>query len=304
MQPGKAVAKQQSSLSVSKGNYFLENKEQITDQYGVPRKDIDFRLVGNGVSLFIGSGHMHYQWYAADDTSSAEDLPRQVNMYRMDVLLVGANMHATATKEKLQHYFEHYYVTGKDITVGSYERITYKNIYPNIDWVLYIKNGIAEYDFVIRPGGKVSDIQIAYDGATDIQILTNGCLRTTTPLGYVEEQAPIAFDGTNKVVTSRFALHNNVISFTTAPYEGKLTIDPSIDWGTYLGGLLYDQVYFSTCDDSGYVYVTGSTASVANIATTGSYQNTYGGGTGTSSYLGDGFVSKFNKTGACLWSTY
>src|SRR5688572_29963315 len=41
---------------------FVENKGQITDQYNNTRSDIDARLSGSGVNIFIGKGAIHYQW--------------------------------------------------------------------------------------------------------------------------------------------------------------------------------------------------------------------------------------------------
>jgi hypothetical protein len=50
-------------------------------------------------------------------------------------------------------------------------------------------------------------------------------------------------------------------------------------------------------DGSGNVFLVGYTASTSGISTTGSYQETYGGG-------GDAFVVKFNSNGVRQWGTY
>ena len=42
--------------------------------------------------------------------------------------------------------------------------ITYKNVYPNIDVRYYTANGILKYDFIINPGGDVSNIAMYFDG--------------------------------------------------------------------------------------------------------------------------------------------
>ncbi len=71
-------------------------------------------------------------------------------------------------------------------------------------------------------------------------------------------------------------------------------------WGTYYGGSGDDNAGFCTIDASGNVYLVGYTASNIGtvIATVGSHQPTYGGG----SY--DGFLAKFNTNGIRQWGTY
>src|SRR5690606_1922367 len=145
---------------------FVENKGQITDQYGQPRPDIDFRLSSGNVNVFIGYGHIHYQWSAAafpnNIPSVFEGKDRlvpdrtDIDIYRMDVQLLGARQNGLLQREGLQPYIENYYVpqVGSDGTVAkSYQKIVYKEVYPNIDWELYIKDGKLEQDFVVHPGG-------------------------------------------------------------------------------------------------------------------------------------------------------
>lgn len=45
------------------GTVFIENKGQVTDQYGTARSDIDFKITAaSGLNIFIGKGRLHYQW--------------------------------------------------------------------------------------------------------------------------------------------------------------------------------------------------------------------------------------------------
>jgi hypothetical protein len=116
---------QQSSL------LFIENKGQIVDQHGKHRKDIDFKLEGKGLNVFVGDGQLHYQFAKQED--------EQTKSYRLDVTLVGANKHAELITEEKQDYYENYYLAQcpDGAVAHSYRRITYKNVYPNIDWILY-----------------------------------------------------------------------------------------------------------------------------------------------------------------------
>lgn len=67
-------------------------------------------------------------------------------------------------------------------------------------------------------------------------------------------------------------------------------------WGTYYGELSNDYGKSVACDQSGNVYLTGSTGSTINISTPGCHQFTCG--------VTDGFLVKFNNAGVRLWGTY
>ena len=122
-----------SAAKSSRALLFIENKGQITDQNKQERKDIDFKLEGGGVSIFVGAGQIHYQWYQY--MGKPGDSNMQVNAYRMDVRLIGANPDAPLQKEEANSYYENYYSPRLQdgVTAKSYRRMVYKNVYPQID---------------------------------------------------------------------------------------------------------------------------------------------------------------------------
>jgi len=280
---------------------FIENKGQITDQFGNSRHDVNYRVGGSGLNMFIGGGQLHYQWAAPAVQYGADK--QQVSLYRMDVTLVGADPQAKVIAEQKQGFFERYYTPQfgeQGATAYAYQKVTYKDVYPNIDWVLYVKDKTVEYDFVVRPGGKVSDIKLQYGGATNLNIDKAGRLTATTPMGSITEAAPVTYQQADgKAIASFFKQENNTISFTTGDYKGTLVIDPTLSWSTYYGGSLdeYNKNGSLTGDTSGNIYICGYTQSSTNIASTGAYQTTVAGGT-------DAFVAKFNKYGVRQWGTY
>jgi hypothetical protein len=72
-------------------------------------------------------------------------------------------------------------------------------------------------------------------------------------------------------------------------------------WATYYGGAIgYEFGYCCVSDANGNIYLIGATGSNTGItiATLGSHQPTYGGGTF------DAFIAKFNSNGIRLWGTY
>ena len=81
-------------------------------------------------------------------------------------------------------------------------------------------------------------------------------------------------------------------------FLAKFNPSGSIQWASYFGGASDDQAYAIACDDSGSVYITGSTASTSGIATPGAYQVTNGGG------ARDTYIGKFSGAGAIQWASY
>lgn len=283
---------------------FVENKGQITDQHYQPRTDIDFRIGGKGVNLFVGSAALHYQWIQPAGTKVlAGDTIQEFSTYRMDVQLVGANPNAKVVKEQKQDCYERYYTSqfGENVTVAySYQKVTYKEVYTNLDWVLYVKNNTIEYDFVVRQGGKVSDIKLQYSGTSQLNINKDGSLTATTPFGTVTEAAPFSFQQVDgKTIASKFVLNNDILSFSTDSYNGTLVIDPTLSWATYYGGIGAETIRNGcvTGDQYGNGYLGGTTASNSNIVTTGSHSVSLSGSS-------DAFLVKFNASGNRLWATY
>lgn len=309
---------------------FRENKGQITDQTGVGRDDIYFQLSTDHTSIFIGAGNIHYQWnkMALPDTAgitlatpntglpSTSATPKRnvMESYRLDMQLIGANPHAVILKEEVLPDVDIYYLRGLNgARAASFRKITYKDIYPGIDWVLYVKEGGLKYDFVVKPGGNADLIKIRYDGAAGIS-LDDGAAVITTPMGQLRESKPYSYQQeSGNVVSSRFLLKGNTLSFESDPCEGTLVIDPELrlDWGTYYGGSGSEggqylmntyQGYYAygntvTTDHTGAVYLSGTTASVDNIATTGAYQVAL-------TFGNNAFLVRFDAGGHRLWSTY
>ena len=286
---------------------FVENKGQVVDENNHPRTDVQYKLSTPGMSMYVSNGKLIYQFKKIEG-SSAADL--KFTDYRMDVTLLGANKNAMAVSAEKQVYTENYYLSQleqKGFSAHSYNRVIYKNVYRNIDWVLYVKDDKVEYDFVVRPGGNVNDIQIKYDGATALNVTKDGGIAAETPMGKVEEKSPYAYETTTgKAVASKFVLKNNIISFKTDAYKGSLTIDPWLQWSTYFGGGAED-VFTSVQVNSTGTFVCGYSATGGRIIAAGetvfpSFHTTNAGG----AY--DAFIAKYTNTpgsdGKFIWATY
>jgi hypothetical protein len=291
---------------------FTENKGQITDQYHKPRTDIRFGINANsGLNIFIGPDALHYQFSATLTQGTTglsvpgvpgyltgNTIRASYNMYRMDVELQGANKNALAIPGEQQASYTNYFVEGIACkTVHSYNKITFKEVYPHIDWVLYFQGNALKHEFVVKQGGRPSDIQLKYKGATKLFIAADGSLEATTPQGTITELAPKCIDGNGAAIKSSYHLKDSMLTYNVANYSGTLTIDPNLQWATYFGGEKEDAGTKAAVDAAGNLFVGGNTKSLTNIATTGAYQTTIAGNT-------DAFIAKYNSNGTLLWASY
>jgi hypothetical protein len=303
------AAEKKSASFAAKKTCFIENKGQVKDQFGNKRNDIDYMLRGNGFNLYVANGELHYQFTKMQkNPNEALDIfkrpgtigDEKIDAYRLDVTLLNANANAQLVREGNEEYFERYYLPGLNGEVAhSYNKLIYKNIYNNIDWVLYYNEATAsvKYDFIVHQGGNAADIQMQYGGATQLQ-LKDGALNAVTPLGAVNEEKPYCYiAGTQQEVTSSFVLNNNVLSFKVGAYNGDLVIDPAVHWITYFGDNSLEYSYAAAADTGGNAYLGGHTTSANGIATTGAFNTTYQGSK-------DAFVAKFSGAGVLQWATY
>jgi hypothetical protein len=286
--------------------FLIENKGQITDQDGRNRTDIDLKLTSGNIQVFIGQGQIHYQWHknsthTGTEIKSGKPVAGFEEIYRMDMLLKGANINAAFIKEERAAYTENYYLPQcpHGITANSYTKVTYQNIYPNIDWVIYSKSSSLKYDFVVHPGGDVSKIKMQYNGATKIANVEGGLI-IETPSGNITEQKPYTYDAeTKKEITSSFVINQNIVSFSVAGNKQNIVIDPAVGWATYFGGSQDDDGHRVIVDQSGDIILVGETASNNNIATTGSFLTTK-----PIVMYPPGYIAKFTSSGILLWATY
>ncbi len=327
---------QAQNLSTSSGLKFIPNLGQLSDQHGKAMPEVLYTLDGYGMKTYFTKGTMHYVFskLAGSKTGSVPKGMRELearmrglivdtlSLYRVDVTFIGSNPNAEIIASDPTEDYTNYYLTNcpNGIThVPGYRTITYKNIYPQIDLVLYTnsnndppnpdqnpQNPSLEYDFVVHPGGDPSVIQMSYDHASSLSLDEDGAFHLTSPFGNVEETKPNGYQHgqeTNKAVPCGFNLNDNTVTFQTGAYDSTrdLYIDPQRIWGTYYGWLDTNNATYLTdlaVDRSGNADVVGCTNGTANIATTGTYQATYGGG------FYDCFVAKFGSGGNLLWATY
>ena len=268
---------------------FMENKGQIMDVNGTPRNEVKFTYCANGTKLFITESGIYYQFMQVGEKGKME-------LHKLEMSLVNSKKPSDVFKENKSEYYENYFLSGHKVNdVHGYTKLIFKNVYPKIDWVIYTKNNIVEYDFVLHPGANPKLIQLNYSHADKLELNENGELVVSTHLGKLVEGKPMCTSvENNSTVTSQFVLKNSTLSFQLGNYNSASTliIDPTLVWSRYVGGNLNESITKVT-ENMAFGY----TSSLFGIATSGGYQTFLGGSK-------DAFYSYFDNSGTIVYSTY
>ncbi|MWB95966.1 T9SS type B sorting domain-containing protein [Flavobacterium sp. GA093] len=309
---------------------FKENIGQIVDQKNKPNTAVKFLLNTGGLNVQLKKNGFSYDIYEAKKIpcrtplrKKAPDthLPKEVKaepdynleykFHRIDIDFVGSNSKVELIAEQKSKDFDNYYnIPNKPegiVGVHQYKQVTYKNIYPNIDVVFTIPNDpkkVVEYNFVVHPKGKISDIQLKFNGAETN--LVDNKIQMNVRFGKMEETLPASWteEGTSKkeINIGYTKIKKNVYGFSTSDdiSDKKLIIDPVPVrlWGTYFGGNSGYLTQKIKTDNNENIIITGETSSSTNIATAGAFQTT------KISIWDASFLSKLSPNGNRIWGSY
>ncbi|HIA11824.1 MAG TPA: hypothetical protein EYN69_07090, partial [Flavobacteriales bacterium] len=330
---------------------FVENKGQLVDGEGAPVPHVLFKAETAGLNFWITNTGITYQFVTMDKvpvlnddgtqklTSSGKPKTDKYHRWkRVDLILKGASINKNnlvtendVTQGEISYYFTH--CPDGIFKVKSYQKITAKDVYPGIDWVIYTSaTGTVKYDFVVHPGANPDDIELVYEGNGDISINENH-ITFTNELGEITEGDLLCYQGDkeNHISSIYKAQINPELTYlgvkdklirrlknvevgevSTFSYEIKievgaydtsidLIIDPELAWSTLYGGNALDGVMCTDVDSSGNVY-TGGYLSSTNFPTLDPGGGAFYQGTNLSGFAA--FILKFNNDGILLWGTY
>jgi len=179
-----------------------------------------------------------------------------------------------------------------------WERVRYRQIYPGIDLVLVTNADQLEYNLETRPGADPSRIRIRYLGAT-VQLDKKGELVIRMGGEQILQRRALAFQGDfqkgraeKQTVRCSYHVEQGNITLRLGRYDPRrwLTIDPVLNFSTYIGGPSYDAIYAMAADPAGNVYLTGETSSGSLLR----------GGTQSTRSSRDAWVAKLNGSGSQL----
>ncbi|MBI2268884.1 MAG: SBBP repeat-containing protein [Bacteroidetes bacterium] len=320
------------------GIRFRENKGQLSDMNGKPVPFVLFSAKTPGVNVYVTESGLTYQTIkkTTEENSPKENSSDRINpsreqtnskteWERFDVELKGAkirseNMIREGQSEADLNFFYPNCPHGV-YGVKEYDKITIKDIYPGIDWVLYNSTETGfKYDFVVHPGADCDQIALVYITKHLLQINSNGQIEVQTAYGEIIENAPVSYQRNRNIgsafkITGRseirkkgdngyatqisIGLNKNQID----PKE-ELIIDPQLAWSTLYGGDDTDFGMSIDTDQNGNVFIAGMIESnlpgTFPLYNSGSsfFQGSHSGG------VHDLFILKFTNTGALAWATY
>ncbi|HPH16083.1 MAG TPA: hypothetical protein PK029_02850, partial [Bacteroidales bacterium] len=151
--------------------YFTDassHRHSHSAAHGSHDAEINEQALQQALSNFVSSSIDSLPKNAFHENSSIEHHQESGKAHAYKVQFVNMNKKTAITPQKALPGIENYYKGNNPSKwaqgVKSFESITYSNIYSQIDLMLYDHNGGLKYDFIVKPGGKPSNIQLQYSG--------------------------------------------------------------------------------------------------------------------------------------------
>ena len=240
---------------------------------------------------------------------AGKKFPTKVRRHIYKIYFDGMNNNVTAAGFDPKSDYENYFIGNNPehwaSFVKKYSYVIYSDLYNNINYKIYGKEGFLKWDFEIKPGGNPEDIRMRYEGIKDISI-KKGNLVIKTNAGKIVEMQPYAYqvdrNGNKKEVGCKFRISELTVSFEiTEDYDKAkpLIIDPTLVYASYSGSTADNWGYTATYDFNGFIFGGGSVFSNGYPTTTGAYDSTFNNG------VCDIGITKYDPAGSNLiYSTY
>jgi hypothetical protein len=315
------------------GGAFYENRGQIADETGRVVDDIKYYAFYRGARVYFTPTGWHIVYSVIDDAveeehvseatgiAAADMLPPDefaeemhhlpaMQRYLMSVTLVGMRPDVEIEATGLQSRYLNYYLAHcpDGITrVAAWSGLRYRNVYDNIDLVLYAAREGLKYEFVVHPGGNVADIRMCHEGYDAFESVADGSLRLHWAHGYTHEGAPFSYQDFPtglRALRSSYRVAGDQVQFDVDAYDASrpLVIDP---FSTYYGGSSFAKLRGLTCDSANAVIASGFT-NAYDFPVYSAFQSTNptvrDPKHSSSTYAG--FVLKINAERALQWATY
>lgn len=321
-QRGSTASLQFSTTSTTTASLprFEPNLGQVADLEGNLLPEIEYMYQAPGMAMGLTKNGFIYNLYTVErqiseatgaviTPSSPQEDPERVfyHYHRVEVEFVGANPEPEIIAEDRTHSYANYYLSHcpQGVTgVYGFQKLTYKNLYPNIDLVLKRQQDEQgkehiKYDIVVHPGGDLSQVKMTYKGMNGIR-LEDGQLQVLTSQGSLTEHIPFSYwRESGEEVEVSYHLQKGTVTFDVNQNQAKqtLVVDPSLIWSTYLGGDHMDDSRAMELSGQNKVITSGWTWSHNFPTTAGAFQTTKQGFTAV-------FATEFTRSGSLNWSTY
>lgn len=245
---------------------FIQNQGQFNEK----STDVLYGVEDEGIQMYFFKNKVQYQidtfrTLPKSKPEYEEELPKvEKYSYILGFEWLGANpTPAVVSSEKREDVFHYAYLNSSQniYNVPAYQKLTYKNIYPNIDieYVFHPSHGI-KYSFIVHPGGDVKNIQCKITNSihTLPHMDTQGNIHFQSPWGDFVDHKPVSFyqDAPSVIIPTEFMLKDSILSFNVSTYNSTKTliIDP---WTTNPSLTTQNKVFDIERDLTGNVFIYG-----------------------------------------------
>jgi len=283
---------------------FVENKGQFDEYNSTDIGEVEYAADFGSTRIFFGKKGVKYVFIdtkkipKTDREALAEKLPKgSIENHKTWEKLVGkfyfkseevnmfwenGNAKKIDASGLTKDYHSYSFKNNAGVIVNlnnvkGFEKITYKNIYPNIDieYVVHSQIGI-KYAIIVRPGADPNKVKMVYDRNIKLE---NGKVKISTSFGDIIDHEPISFHefSDSQLIPSKFIqTTEKTAQFTIGNYDKKQTliIDPWTQTPSFATN--WDCVWECDKDATGNVYVLGGIMPMQ--------------------------VLKYNPTGTLLWT--
>ena len=294
---------------------FVENKGQWHDavlyKSAIPGGDLYVLKNALKYVFYNGLAKGHHNGLFDQHTTALRSNAIDHNLknvhHAVEIRFIGAN--EASVIEGISRYPEKLnYIKGNDpkkwgIDVSSCAQVFIHELYPGIDLSLYSNEKGIKYDILVDPGVDPEQIQIVYEGQSQLKLRDNRVV-VQTVFGEITEHIPVSYNLENNartIVNTNFILDENQVRFSFPQGYDKsqrLVIDPELIFSTYSGSFADNWGFTATYDSEGNLFSGGIVLSTGFPTTNGVFQSAHSG-------EWDVGILKYDQEGKnLLWATY
>ena len=253
---------------------FTENKGQLQNF------KVDWLACGNikyytqsfgGTAYFadkgIGFGFVEIDSTPKRNSDADDDEMKPLNTTGFFLEFIGKSDSSilTGLAEQITKY-NFYHGANHISNVANYDAVLYRNLYDNIDLKYYVGDDKLKFDYILKVGAKIEQIQLRYQGMKGVSVNAKGDLQINTEWGLLHDAKPYSYQIVNGVevpidVSYKILKNGDVTFLVHGDYnhELDLVIDPpTLSWATMMGGADGNGYHYDiTVDENGNTYGTG-----------------------------------------------
>ena len=264
---------------VQSGAFFMENNGFTVLQHNTD----DLKAMADFVH-----GYLPKEACDHDKHNKTAHLSHNLTLHShaYSVHFVGAMKNVLVLPDKALPTYNNYFLGNDPAKWQSncklFQAVTYTNMYPNIDVRYYMDAGKLKYDIIVRPGGKVNDIALRYDGVDKLEV-RNKELVIGTSVGEVKELYPYTYQlqkGARQTLDCKYSVTGNVVRFKIKEYlpNETIVIDPTLIFASFTGSSKDNWGYTATPGPDGSFFAGGISFGDGYPVSVGAFDQTFSGG--------------------------